>query len=111
MQYGTNAQYPFYEKGTSCLGLTGSARATLQDGSNVREMYAYEYGCKKFFSMGFDVDATKPLSNDIAPGVAIKGSPALASQGGRGPLDTYVRGTNNHLYHRWTSGGNWSGIL
>ena len=109
MHYGSTSQHPFYEKRTSCVWVPGNGRATLQDGSNVREMYAYAYGWKKFFPMGIDVDAMEPLSNEIAPGVTIWGSPAIASQGGRGPLDLYVRGSNNRLYHRWTSGANWSG--
>jgi putative transposon-encoded protein len=84
---------------------------TLQDQSNVNELYGYEWGWRKFVSLGRDDGSRQPLSAEMASGVVPSGAPALASQGGRGSLDLFVRGTNNHLYQRSASGGTWGSFV
>jgi hypothetical protein len=111
----TSAGCEFIKKadGTSIpVDATGPyAAPTSKDGSDVLEMYGYQLGWTKFFSLGKDVGSTKPLSPDIAPGVQISGSPAVTTQGGSGKLDSFFVGTDGHLYHRFynaSNSTNWS---
>jgi hypothetical protein len=109
MQYRNDVNYPYYDKNGNFID--GAYQVTEQDGSDVREMYAYAKGWSKFVSLGRDVGAGQPLDTSIAPGVKIVGSPAVASQGS-GFLDTYYRGSDNHIYHRYyTTSGGWSGYF
>ena len=41
-------------------------------------------------------------------GGVILGTPAAASWAAN-RLDTFARGTNNHMYHKWWDGHQWSG--
>ena len=81
---------------------------TVQDGSNVRELYAdLEYGWSRFRSLGRDVGATQPLSAEFVPGVTVVDKPALASQND-GTNDLFVRGSDNKLWHRSRRDTTWS---
>lgn len=95
-------------------GTGPNAAPTAKDGSDALELYGYQLGWSKFFSLGKDVGASNPLSPEIISGVRISGSPALTTQGGAGILDSFFVGTDGHLYHRFNSPNNnpsWSGYF
>jgi hypothetical protein len=107
MQYNSTPTYPFYDKATG-QPVPSHHDVTDQDGSNAREMYGYAYGWKKFFPMARDVGSDRPLDPSIRAGVSIVGSPAITSQGGPKVLDTFVRGSDGRIYHRFHVPDGWS---
>lgn len=78
-----------------CAALPSPGAANSKDFSNVREMYSAQLGWQKFWPLGFT-------------GITPIGDPALTTQGGSGNLDMFVRASDNKIYHRYASGGNWS---
>ncbi len=70
-----------------------------QDGSAAIELYRTLSGWSPFQSLGKDVDATKKLDYNLAPGVTMSGDPALSSWG-LPALNIFVRGSDGHVYDK-----------
>ncbi len=86
--------------GASCVACSSGPglpyyQPTPADGSAVIEMYQDWW--TRYQPLAKDVGADQPLSNALAPGVTMLGSPAVESFEG-GQLDVFVRGSNNHIY-------------
>jgi len=95
-------------RGGPCPYMSVWDQITPHDASNVLELYAHkELGWSPFRAIGRDVDATAPLSPEIAAKVTVAGSPALAAQGD-GSINMFVRGTDSQLWHRFRTGDRWS---
>lgn len=120
MHYRSTSQYYLIDRATGRQLLRGETFPTAKDGSDIAELYSRAYpggghNWTKFVSLSTSVSNTAPrnpaipsppaASNNVLP----IGTPAVASQGGVGVIDYYVRGSDNHIYHRYQSGGVWYG--
>lgn len=70
---------------------------TARDGASAIEMYRTVDGWSPFVSLGKNSNPYTPLDYQLAPGVNVIGSPAVATWG-LPELHAFARGSNSHLY-------------
>jgi hypothetical protein len=77
------------------------------DATGALELYARQNAWNNSAPRGKDVGANQPLDDRIANGVTLKEGPALIATS-CGNMDAFIRGSDNHIYHRTVSNDVWS---
>jgi hypothetical protein len=118
MHYIGTAPFYIVDNATQLpVGTIASPQSTPSqgDGSAALEMYAYPLHWQKFVSLSTDkgerhpLDPAIPLSVATSTGTMLMGQPAITTQSGSGNLDAYFLASDQHIYHRYATGGAWQG--